>query len=153
MLVSLLSLYCRLKTIYKATIVGMVAMAAFAFLGSVIDSISIAILLGVIGISFCGIDSVLIGAITAEMGNANGMNAGAGVTSLVNGVSSTGGIVEGPLLGMLVASFGWPSVMAAIVASALMATIALMKADYVTKTASSKKLVHQLSEVAIHSNK
>ena len=44
-------------------------MALFAFFGSSVGSILVSVLLLVIGICNCGPDSVLIGAITADMGN------------------------------------------------------------------------------------
>ena len=108
-------------------------MALFAFFGSSVGSILVSALLLVIGICNCGPDSVLIGAITAEMGNVDGLNAGAGVTSFVNGLASTGGILEGPILGLLVSYFGWSSVLLAIVTSTLVAGLTLVRADKVTK--------------------
>lgn len=63
----------------------------------------------------------------------DGLNAGAGVTSFVNGLASTGGILEGPILGILVKYFGWSSVLLAIVTSTLVAGLALVRADKITK--------------------
>ena len=108
-------------------------MALFAFIGSSVGSVLVSVLLLIIGICNCGPDSVLIGAITAEMGNVDGLNAGAGVTSFVNGLASTGGILEGPILGILVSYFGWSTVLLAIVTSTLVAGLALVRADKITK--------------------
>ena len=138
----------RLKVIYKATIVGTVSMAIFAFFGSLVGSATVAALLLIIGICNCGTDSVLIGAITAEMGNIDGLNAGAGVTSFVNGFSSTGGILEGPLLGILVSHFGWNSVLLTIVTSAMIAAFALVKAEIVGTKEGSKKHELLLNSIA-----
>lgn len=115
-------------------------MAAFALAGSWFGSLWVAVLLVCIGICNCGPDSILIGAITVEMGNANSMNAGAGLTSLVNGIGSFGGVIEGPLLGLLVTHFGWSSVLVAIVASASIAALALLKANNTTMKLHAKKL-------------
>ena len=43
----------------------------------------------------CGSDSILTGPVTTNLGERGGRGQGAGVTALVNGISSTGGIVEG----------------------------------------------------------
>ena len=108
--------------------IGMIAMAVFSVAGSMLGSALVAALLLIIGICNCGPDSVLIGAITAEMGGNDG--SGAGVTSFVNGFGSIGGILEGPLLGVLVSNAGWGSVLITIVASAIVTIFALIKYSF-----------------------
>ena len=49
----------------------------------------------IIGIGNCGSDSILTGPVTTSLGERDGRGQGAGVTALVNGISSTGGIIEG----------------------------------------------------------
>ena len=46
-----------------------------------------------------------------QVGEQNGQRSGAGVTSLVNGVGNVGGMVEGPLIGLLLHQFGWLAVL------------------------------------------
>ena len=70
-----------MKIIYKGTLIGTLAMALFAFFGSSVGSILVSVLLLVIGICNCGPDSVLIGAITADMGNMGKKHAFKNVTS------------------------------------------------------------------------
>ena len=53
------------------------------------------ICLVIIGIGNTGSDSILTGPVTTTLGERDGRGLGAGVTALVNGVSSIGGIVEG----------------------------------------------------------
>ena len=53
------------------------------------------ICLFVIGICNCGSDSILTGPVSTQLGEKDGNELEAGVTSLINGLSSIGGIVEG----------------------------------------------------------
>ena len=53
------------------------------------------ICLFVIGICNCGSDSILTGPVSTQLGEKDGNDLEAGVTSLINGLSSIGGIVEG----------------------------------------------------------
>ena len=63
------------------------------------------------------------------MGNANGLNAGAGVTSLVNGIGSIGGTIEGPLLGMLVTLMGWSIFVPSVLVATILAGLGLLQAN------------------------
>ena len=48
-----------------------------------------------IGFGNCGSDSILTGPVSTNLGERGGKDLGAGVTALINGVSSIGGIIEG----------------------------------------------------------
>ena len=52
----------------------------------------------IIGICNCGSDSILTGPVSTNLGEKDGRGLEAGVTALINGVSSIGGIVEGNVL-------------------------------------------------------
>jgi len=69
----------------------------------------------VVGAAICGPDSILAGSVTMEIGERNGRKSGSGVTSLVNGVGSAGGILEGPLIGWLWGVVGWGGVLSTVV--------------------------------------
>ena len=59
------------------------------------DLLNSGICLFVIGICNCGSDSILTGPVSTQLGEKDGKELEAGVTSLINGLSSVGGIVEG----------------------------------------------------------
>lgn len=69
------------------------------------------VLLFLTGATNCGLDGLLSGSISMQVGEQNGQRSGAGVTSLVNGVGNVGGMVEGPLIGLLLQQFGWLAVL------------------------------------------
>lgn len=69
------------------------------------------VLLFLTGATNCGLDGLLSGSISMQVGEQNGQRSGAGVTSLVNGVGNVGGMVEGPLIGLLLHQFGWLAVL------------------------------------------
>ena len=51
-----------------------------------------------IGFGNCGSDSILTGPVSTNLGERGGKDLGAGVTALINGVSSIGGIIEGSFI-------------------------------------------------------
>ena len=51
-----------------------------------------------IGFGNCGSDSILTGPVSTDLGERSGRDLGAGVTALINGVSSIGGIIEGSFI-------------------------------------------------------
>ena len=51
-----------------------------------------------IGFGNCGSDSILTGPVSTNLGERSGKDLGAGVTALMNGVSSIGGIIEGSFI-------------------------------------------------------
>ena len=57
--------------------------------------------------SFYTLPSVLAGSSSVRLGEREGPGLGAAVTSLINGVGQVGGVVEGPVIGLLVLIVGW----------------------------------------------
>ena len=117
-------------TYYKSGITWVIAIGgASSFLllalGNLIRSAQslAAVFLFIIGFCNCGPDSIICGVITFQLGNANGRDCGVKVTSIVNGIASIGGIIEGPLVSYwLQFDSGWELVILAItLASAISA--------------------------------
>ncbi len=119
----------RLRTLNQVIMVGATCLIVLPTFGSQFGFMPITLLLSLIGLCNCGPDSILIGAVTADMGNANGLNAGAGVTSLVNGIGSIGGTIEGPLIGMLVTLMGWSIFVPSVLVATILAGLGLLQAN------------------------
>lgn len=83
---------------------------------------SVVVSLFVIGFANCGPDSVINGAITLQLVDPA---YNSHVTSLVNGLGSLGGLVEGPVTGLTVYLFGWNSVMPMLMLCSLISCIAI----------------------------
>lgn len=64
------------------------------------------------GVCICGSDTIMTGSLTIDLAEMDGRATGAAVTSLVNGLGTIGGIVEGPLVGYVSHIYGWKSVFA-----------------------------------------
>ena len=81
-----------------------------------VKSLAAGVFLFIIGFCNCGPDSIICGVITFQLGNANGRDCGVKVTSIVNGIASIGGIIEGPLVSYLLHfdSCGWELVILVI---------------------------------------
>eukprot|EP00088_Acartia_fossae_P005706 TRINITY_DN12577_c0_g1_i1.p1 TRINITY_DN12577_c0_g1~~TRINITY_DN12577_c0_g1_i1.p1 ORF type:complete len:424 (+),score=63.33 TRINITY_DN12577_c0_g1_i1:653-1924(+) len=65
----------------------------------------------VLGATNCGPDSILAGSVAIEVGNRKAEGNGAGVTSLVNGIGSVGGVVEGPVVWIVWGIAGWAGIL------------------------------------------
>lgn len=124
----------KMMLIYHIVTTGTMAMAAFALAGSMLGTLGVGALLAVIGICICGTDPILMGAITTELGDADGLNMGAGVTSFVNGVGSIGGILEGPLIGLLALHVGWSGVLACMVLATWLTAMGVLQANMTLMT-------------------
>jgi len=68
-----------------------------------------------------------------EIGERNGRKSGSGVTSLVNGVGSMGGILEGPLIGWLWGVVGWGGVLSTVVIVTFIGALFVYRAHIVDK--------------------
>ncbi len=63
----------------------------------------------------------------------------AGVTSLVNGLGSIGGIVEGPIIGILSHILGWSQVMGLMILLTFVSTLATLKAHILVRKEDKKR--------------
>ena len=98
------------------------ALATLSIFGTAIGSTPSFLLLAMVGFGNCGADSVLLDTTTSELG---GKEDGPRVTSMVNGIGSIGGIIEGPIVAFLLSNAGWESVMFVIVISSLIPALVL----------------------------
>ena len=87
----------------------------------------------VAGAANCGPDSILAGSVTNTIGERAGRGRGGAVTSLVNGVGNVGGIVEGPLIGLLSVLLGWEGVLVTLVGVSALGTLATYQAFIIDK--------------------
>jgi len=92
----------------------------------------------IVGAAICGPDSILAGSVTMEIGERNGRKSGSGVTSLVNGVGSMGGILEGPLIGWLWGVVGWGGVLSTVVIVTFIGAFFVYNAHLVDKSVRAK---------------
>jgi len=79
------------------------------------------------GATNCGLDGLLSGSCSMEVGERNDRKSGAGVTSLVNGVGNVGGMIEGPLVGLVLRQYGWQGVMLLVFSFTIFGLIACIK--------------------------
>ena len=92
------------------------ALAGIIMFGNQSHAFLVAIQFFLVGFGNCGSDSVINGAITMEYGGKRGTQ----VTSLVNGLGSLGGLVEGPVVALLVHGNNWnPVILLLLVCSTL----------------------------------
>ena len=101
-------------------------------------------LLLIIGFCNCGPDSVICGATTLKLGNADGRACGVKVTSMVNGIASIGGIIEGPLVSYwLHYDHGWNVVVLALFLTSTLSALSFLSAqhtiDKITNSPQDKK--------------
>ena len=82
----------------------------------------------VLGAANCGPDSLLSGSVAISIGERAGRGRGGSVTSLINGVANMGGIVEGPVIGLLAYHVGWEGVLAAVTGVKVVGTLATLAA-------------------------
>jgi len=85
------------------------------------------------GASNCGPDSILAGAVSIEVGDRKGDGGGAGVTSLVNGMGSVGGVVEGPVVWLVWSVAGWAGVLPLVMFLTALGTATCARTYYVLK--------------------
>ncbi len=79
---------------------------------------------------------MLTGSVSMSVGERLGRGgAGAGVTSIVNGLGSAGAILEGPLVGATSQYLGWAGVVHGVVLLSLLSALATYRAHTVALTA------------------
>jgi OPA family glycerol-3-phosphate transporter-like MFS transporter 1/2 len=80
------------------------------------------------GACVCGPDALLGGSVSVSIGEADGKNAGAAVTGLINGFGSLGAVIEGPLVGFVSETFGWNAMFVLIIVLSTFGSFAVFKA-------------------------
>ena len=65
---------------------------------------------------------------SVQIGERSKPGLGGAVTSFINGVGQVGGVVEGPIIGILAASLGWQGVLISLVIVSALGTIAVYRA-------------------------
>ncbi len=118
--------------IYYVMLVGTITFVLIVFFASW-GVVYCSLLLLVAGAANCGPDSLLAGSVTMTIGEKYAKNKGAGVTSFINGVGSVGGIVEGPIIGLISDYVGWHGVMGCMVLLSFVGTVATMRAYLVLR--------------------
>ena len=94
-------------TLAQIMFLPVLALGGILMFGKSSNAYIMALQFFLIGFGNCGADSVINGAITLEYGGSQG----ARVTSLVNGIGSLGGLIEGPIVSHLVHGNNWNPVM------------------------------------------
>ena len=103
-------------TLAKVMFLPVLALGGIVMFGNRSHAFLVAFQFFLIGFGNCGSDSVINGAITMEYGGKRGTK----VTSLVNGLGSLGGLVEGPVVALLVHGNNWnPVILLLLVCSML----------------------------------
>ena len=82
----------------------------------------------VAGAANCGPDSILSGSVAITIGERAGKGRGGSVTSFINGVANMGGIVEGPVIGLLAYHVGWDGVLVSVTGVKVIGTLATLAA-------------------------
>lgn len=80
------------------------------------------------GACVCAPDALLGGSVAVSIGEAEGRNAGAAVTGLINGFGSFGAVLEGPLVGFVSEHFGWNAMFLLIIVLSTFGSFAVFKA-------------------------
>ena len=93
----------------------------------------------IVGLCNTGCDALLTGSVSTELGERNGRKAGAGVTSLSNGIASFGSMLEGPLVGILFVYIGWQGVLALSCILSWFGGLAVLKAHLVLRAEGRKQ--------------
>ena len=85
------------------------------------------------GAANCGPDSIIAGSVSINIGERSGEGRGGTVTSFINGVGNIGGMVEGPIIGVLWSVGGWEGVLISWVGVAALGTLAVFQAAALDK--------------------
>ncbi|XP_052062468.1 uncharacterized protein LOC127702356 [Mytilus californianus] len=86
----------------------------------------------------CGPDSLLGGAVPAELGEQDGKNAAASTVGLVNGFGSFGTCLEGPIIGFISAQYGWSGMFYMMIGLSFVGTASVFKAAAIHKNKSGR---------------
>lgn len=81
----------------------------------------------------CGPDTILGGSLPSEIGEANGRNAAAAVTGVINGFGSFGSCFEGPIVGLVSQYYGWSGMFYLMIFLSGVATFATYRAEQKNK--------------------
>jgi len=92
-----------------------------------------AIFMFIAGATNGGCDSLLAGSVTMKIGEANGMNAGAQVTGLVNGFGTFGAVAEGPVVGYLSDRYGWPAMLIMMIVLSACSSLTVLRAMFLQR--------------------
>ena len=65
---------------------------------------------------------------SVQIGERSKPGLGGAVTSFINGVGQVGGVVEGPIIGLLAGSLGWQGVLISLVLVSALGTLAVYRA-------------------------
>lgn len=80
------------------------------------------------GVFNCGPDSILGGSIPNELGEMDGRNAAAAAVGLVNGFGSVGTFLEGPIIGLISAHYGWSGMFYLMIGLSGVGALAVLRA-------------------------
>ncbi|XP_069101723.1 sugar phosphate exchanger 3-like [Argopecten irradians] len=80
------------------------------------------------GVFNCGPDSILGGAVPAQLGEMDGRNAAAATIGLVNGFGSVGTFMEGPIIGVISTWYGWSGMFYFMIALSFIGTLSVYRA-------------------------
>ena len=83
---------------------------------------------------------MLAGSISMKLGEEAGEGKGATVASFINGIGLIGSIMEGPLIGLLLAQTGWEVVLYTLVGISAAGTFLLFQANKMRNRANIVKL-------------
>ena len=109
-------------------------------LGKGVATHVLGLLLFIIGFCNCGPDSVIGGAVTLRLGNAGQRKCGVKVTSVVNGIASIGGIIEGPMVSYLLHfDIGWDLVILAIFLASTLSAMSFLSVQTMINTIEEKE--------------
>ena len=109
-------------------------------LGKGVATHVLGLLLFIIGFCNCGPDSVIGGAVTLRLGNAGQRKCGVKVTSVVNGIASIGGIIEGPMVSYLLHfDIGWDLVILAICLASTLSAMSFLSVQTMINTIEEKE--------------
>ncbi|XP_054751908.1 uncharacterized protein LOC129257572 [Lytechinus pictus] len=75
----------------------------------------------------CGVDPILTGSIPSALGEQGGMDIQASVAGFVNGIGTTGTIIEGPVIGIVAELFGWQSMIYLMILLSVLGAMATYK--------------------------
>lgn len=90
------------------------------------------------GIFNCGPDTLLGGAIPAELGEQDGKNAAASAVGLVNGFGSVGTCLEGPVIGWISGRYGWSGMFYIMIGVSFFGTFTVFRASHIQKSRSGR---------------
>ena len=106
----------KMLSLAKIMCLPVLALLGITIFGNQVNSFITAFEFFLIGFGNCGPDAIIAGAITMEYGGDQGTQ----ITSLVNGLGSLGGLIEGPIIANLVYGDNWnPVILLLLVCSIL----------------------------------